>query len=187
LTATRHGFFSRGFMLCDRCALNGVCERFRPGGTCAIEEEAHVRLVEALVVEYGLDGVADRLLAERASMCLIRLARVEAYEAAVGVSDSTLVLGHYVERLDKLLLRILEALAVTREKRKMLEGGEALTVSVTDLLESLSKGSRRRGRRPRRVRDRGVAVEVEVVGLYEELLGDWLRGLEGARGGGEGC
>ena len=182
MTATRHGFFSRGFMLCDRCALNGVCERLSPGATCAVEEESLSQLVGDLMREYGLDGVADRVLAERAAMILIKIARVEAYEAAAGAKDSTVVLGHYVERLDKLLLRILDALAVTRGRRKALEGGEALMVSLTDLLQSLKKGSRRRAA-PRRVRGEGVTFEFRARNLYAEILRDWLRGLGELRGG----
>ncbi len=186
MTATRHGFFSRGFMLCDRCALNDACERFRPGETCAVEKEALRRLVSDLMNEYGLDSVVDRVLAERAAMTLIKIARVEAYEAAAGVSDSTAVLGHYVERLDKLLLRILDALAVTRERRKALEGGEALMVGVTDLLESLKKRSRRKGGvAPRRVR-KEVTFEFRAPNRYTKLLREWLRGLEELKGGGKG-
>lgn len=74
------------------------------------------------------------MLAERAAMTLIRTAKVEAYEAAVGVTEETVLLGRYIERLDRMLLRFLEALAVTRVRRKMLEEGEALSVGITELL-----------------------------------------------------
>jgi len=177
LSALKHGFFRHGFMLCDRCALNGCCGRFRAGGRCAVEEEAFDRLVEELTGEYGLDGVADRMLADRVAMTLIRVARVEAYEAYVGVSEETVVLGGYIDRLDRMLLRLLEALAVTREKRRELEGGEALTVAVTDLLKGLKKRSKRA--RPRR------AGEISVWTLYDEMLEGLLRDLEDPEG--KGC
>ena len=32
VSALRHGFFRRGFMLCDRCAWNGYCGSFEAGG-----------------------------------------------------------------------------------------------------------------------------------------------------------
>jgi len=174
LSAVRHGFFLTGFMLCDRCVRNGYCDRFRAGGTCAIEEEAFDRLVEALVKGYALDGVTDTLMAERAAMTLIRLARVEAHEAAVGVSDETAILGRYIERLDRMLLRILEALAVTRGRRKGLERGEALDVSVTDLLRSVR---RRTGEEEGARRCRGL-------GRVRRAPGGLARGAGGAEGEG---
>jgi len=187
VSALRHGYFSRGFMLCDRCALNGYCGRFRAGGTCAVEEEAFHRLVDELIREYGLDGVADRLLSERAAMTLIRAVRVEVYEAAVGVSEDTALLGRYIERLDRMLLRFLEALAVTRGKRKELEAGEALGVGVTELLSGLKRRSRKA--KPRRIRitvEGRRRVEISTWDVYDEVLEDWMRELEALKGGGKG-
>lgn len=189
MSALKHGFFRREFMLCDRCAWNGYCERFRAGGTCGIEEEAFHRVVGELTREYGLDGVADRLLAERAAMYLIRLTRVEAYEAAVGVTEETVLLGRYIERLDRMLLRFLEALAVTRDRRKDLEGRDALEVGVTELLEGLERRSRRT--RPRRIRvtveGRRRWAEVSPWNVYTEILEDWLSDVEELEAeGGEG-
>lgn len=180
MSALRHGFFRRGFMHCDRCAWNGHCDRFRPGKACSIEEKAFEWVVEELTREYGLDGVADRLLAERAAMVLIRIARVEAYEAAVGISDDTALLGRYIERLDRMLLKFLEALAVTRTKRLGLRRGEALSVGVTELLKGLK--ARSRPAKPRRVRiivdGRWTTVRFSPWKVYAELLGDWMRELE---------
>ena len=185
MSATRHGLFSRGFLLCDRCAFNGYCEGFRAKGTCPIEEEAFSRLVEELTREYALDGVADRLLAERIAMTLIKIARGEAYGAAVGVSEEAALIGGYVERLDRMLLRLLEALAVTRESRKDQEGGDNLKVGVTELLKGLERKSKRA--KPRKIRitveEMQRWVEVNEHDIYSEILEDWLRDLEGLKEG----
>lgn len=180
MSALRHGFFSRRFMLCDRCAWNGYCDRFRAGGRCAVEEEMFQRIVEELAREYELDGVADRLMAERAAMTLIRIVRVEAYEAAVGVSEETLLLGRYIDRLDRMLLRLLEALAVTRARRMDLKGKEALVVGVTELLKGLERRSRRARPRRMRVTEEGRRrwVRVRPWSVYTEILEDWLADAE---------
>lgn len=48
MSALRHGFFRRGFMLCDRCVLNVKCESFVPGGECAVERRAYGWIVRRL-------------------------------------------------------------------------------------------------------------------------------------------
>jgi len=83
MSALKHGFFRRGFMLCDRCVLNVKCERFVPGGECAIEKQAYDWLVSELMSQYGLEGLADEILVGRAAMHLIRIVRAEVYEANV--------------------------------------------------------------------------------------------------------
>jgi hypothetical protein len=65
LSALKHGLFSSGFMSCDRCVSNAKCERFVPGSRCVLEQEAFDKIVAELVDEYDLDGVADKILAER--------------------------------------------------------------------------------------------------------------------------
>jgi len=70
---------------------------------------------------------------------LIRIARAEAYEAAVGVTEKSALWGAYISRLDNTLRGLLDDLAVTRLKRKQLARNEALLVSVDDYLESLQK------------------------------------------------
>jgi hypothetical protein len=75
LSALRHGFFRRGFMLCDRCVLNVKCEAHVPGGECAVERKAYDSVVSELMAQYGLEGLVDEILVERVAMYLIRVAR----------------------------------------------------------------------------------------------------------------
>jgi len=108
-------------------------------GECSLEKKAFRKVVSELVEEFELESVADRILVERAGMYLIRIARAEAYEAAVGVTEKSALWGAYISRLDNTLRGLLDDLAVTRLKRKQLARNEALLVSVDDYLESLQK------------------------------------------------
>lgn len=146
----KHGFFRRGFMLCDRCVLQTRCERFEAGGTCTVEREAYDWLVAQLLEQYELEGLADEILAGRVAMYLIRIARAEAYEAAIGVTDKLVVWGRYIRGLDNTLRGVMRDLAVTRAKRKQLEKGEELTVSLDELLRKFVQQSDRRRREPRK-------------------------------------
>jgi hypothetical protein len=130
-----------GFMLCDRCVLSAKCESFVPGGECAVERKAYDCVVSELMGQYGLEGLADEILAGRVAMYLIRIARAEAYEANVGVSDASAVWGRYIADLDKSLRVLLKDLALTRAERKKLEKGGVL-VDVDQLLNGLAERSR---------------------------------------------
>jgi hypothetical protein len=139
MSALKHGFFKAGFMLCDRCALNVKCEHFKPGDRCLLERKAFDKVVSELMEEFELESVADRILVERAAMYLIRIARAEAYEAAVGVTEKSVLWGVYISRLDNTLRGLLNDLAVTRVKRKHVEKDEALLVSVDEVLKKFAK------------------------------------------------
>jgi len=171
LSALKHGFFRAGFMLCDRCAWNGECKYFKPGGRCLLEKRAFRKVVSELVEEFELESVADRILVERAAMYLIRIARAEAYEAAVGVTEKSALWGGYISRLDNTLRGLLNDLAVTRVKRKKLEKDEALLVSVDDLLKKFAKFEVE----PKKFRKREVKKRRSVLALRRMLLTDWRR------------
>jgi len=141
MSALKHGFFRRGFMLCDRCVLSAKCESFVPGGECAVERKAYDCVVSELMGQYGLEGLADEILARRVAMYLIRIARAEVYEANVGVSDESAVWGKYIAGLDSTLRVLLKDLALTRAERKKLEKGGVL-VDVDQLLNGLAERSR---------------------------------------------
>ena len=141
MSALKHGFFRRGFMLCDRCVLGGKCESFSPGGECAVERKAYDCVVSELMGQYGLEGLADEILVGRVAMYLIRIARAEVYEANVGVSDESAVWGKYIAGLDSTLRVLLKDLALTRAERKKLEKGGVL-VDVDQLLNGLAERSR---------------------------------------------
>jgi len=159
-------------MLCDRCAMNGECRYFKPKGRCLLEKKSFQKVVAELIDEFELESVADRILVERAAMYLIRIARAEAYEAAVGVTDSSALWGGYISRLDNTLRGLLNDLAVTRLKRKQLEKSEALLVSVDDVLKKFAKSEARA--EPRR---HGRRIEVEkrraLVVQKRALISDW--------------
>lgn len=155
-------------MLCDRCVLNTRCERFEAGGECALEREAYDWLVSELTEQYGLEGLADEILAGRAAMYLIRIARAEAYESAVGVTEKSILWGKYIRGLDNTLRGIMRDLAVTRAKRKRLEKGEELLVDLDDLLEKFVKESERRSREFAGVKKRRITSAPVMA-----LLTDW--------------
>jgi hypothetical protein len=104
-----------------------------------LEKRAFEKVVSELMEEFELESVADRILVERVAMYLIRIARAEAYEVAVGVTEKSALWGAYISRLDNTLRGLLNDLAVTRVKRKQLEKNEALLVSVDDVLKKFAK------------------------------------------------
>ena len=126
-------------MLCDRCASNAECKHFQPKGRCLLEKRAFEKVVSELMGEFELESVADRILVERAAMYLIRIARAEAYESVVGVTESSALWGGYISRLDNTLRGLLNDLALTRVKRRQLEKNEALLVSLDELIQKFVK------------------------------------------------
>jgi len=183
MSALKHGLFRVGFMLCDRCVMNTRCEKFWPGAECVVEKKAYDWLVRALVEQYGLEGLADQIFVWRAAMYLLRIARAETYESAVGVTEKSAMWGAYISRLDNTLRGLLNDLAVTRLKRKRLEKGEELMVNVENLLERLTERATEEERKkariarlmtePRRVKRRVFRFRPTTV--YEKMLSDWRR------------
>jgi hypothetical protein len=141
LNSLKHGFFRRGFMLCDRCVLNGKCELLVPGGECGVERKAYDTIVSELKKQYGLKGLADEILVERVAMYLIRVARAEVYEANVGVSTSSAAWGKYVADLDNMLRVFLRELLLTRASQKSLRKKDVLA-DVDDLLSTVVRKAR---------------------------------------------
>jgi len=162
MSALKHGFFRRGFMLCDRCVLNAKCESFAPGGECAVERQAYDGLISELMRQYGLEGLADEILAGRVAMYLIRIVRAEVYEANVGFSDTFTICGKYIESLDKMLRGLLKDLALTRSERKKVEKGDVL-VDVDKLLSWLAKKGEVEAR----------TVKVRRRSLFGFVIKDW--------------
>jgi len=136
LSALKHGFFRRGFMLCDRCVLATRCKSFVPGGECAIERKAYDWAVSELMAQYGLEGLADEILVGRVAMNIIRIARAEAYEANVGVSEASIAWGRYISGLDNTLRALLKDLVLTRAERKKF--GEEKVLTPEELLKQFS-------------------------------------------------
>jgi len=170
MSAVKHGFFRAGFMLCDRCVLNTRCEWFKPGGECVREKEAYEWTVKELKAQYGLEGLADEILASRVAMYLIRIARAENYESAVGVTDDSILWGRYVSRLDNTLRGLMNDLAVTRAKRKQLDKEEKLLISVDDLLGSLAR--KRKAKRRRIIMKKRDKISADS---FTVLLREWRR------------
>lgn len=188
MSALKHGFFSAGFMLCDRCVLNTSCGQFKPGLKCVVEKEVYDWLVEELTRQYGLEGLADKICVWRAAMYLIRIARVETYEAIVGVTEKSVLWGSYISRLDNTLRRLLNDLAITRLQRKRLKMREELMVDIENLLERLTKkeekkdGKARRMQKPNKImRVRGLRIR--PITMYEKILADWRKESDRLRRG----
>lgn len=104
-------------------------------------------------------GLADEILAGRVAMYLIRIVRAEVYEANIGVSDATVVLGKYIMGLDKTLRGLLKDLALTRTERKKVEKEDVL-VDVDRLLNSLARKSE-------------VESKAARLSVYRLVLRDW--------------
>ena len=143
MSASKHGLYSAGFMLCDRCASNGSCEHFVPKARCWVEQEAFGKIVVQLTDEFELDSVADKILVQRAAMYLIRIMRAEAYEATKGVSDKSAQFGMYISRMDNTVRGLFNDLAISRGKRKQFERGEALLVSLDEVLKKFAKAEQK--------------------------------------------
>lgn len=143
MSASKHGLYRAGFMLCDRCVSNTSCEHFAPKGRCWVEQEAFGKIVLQLTEEFELDSVADRILVERAAMYLIRIMRAEAYEAGKGMTEKSAIWGMYISRLDNTVGGLFNDLAISRAKRKQLDHREALLVGLDDLLKKFAKNEQR--------------------------------------------
>ena len=174
MSALKHGFFRRGFMLCDRCVLNGKCEFFVPGGECAVEKKTFDMIVSELADQYGLEGLADEIFVSRVAMYLIRIARAEVYEANVGVSDDSVVWGKYIAGLDNALRGLMKDLALTRTERQKLEKDDML-IDVDRLLKGLVKRSG--------VKSRILVQKRSPMGL---LVKDWMIDIKKLKSTGKG-
>jgi len=189
LSALRHGLWHIGFMLCDRCTMNANCEQFTPNSTCTVEKDAYEQLVKELTKHYKLDAVADRILAERAAMYLIKISRVETYEAISGVTQKSMLLGSYITRLDNTLRGFLNDLAVSRLKRKNLEKTEQLMVNIEDILERLATRPTLAGRQRRTAYrteyiDTATIIEPTLppdIIEYQTILSEWRREMHTLR------
>ncbi len=142
LRATKHGAYDSGFMPCDCCASNGGCEHFVPKARCWVEQDMFGKIVLQLTEEFELDTVADKILVERAAMYLVRIMRAEAYEAQKGMSDKSPQLGMFIGRLDNVMRGLFNDLAISRNKRKQFERGEALLVSLDEVVKKFAKAEK---------------------------------------------
>jgi len=115
LSGVRHGLFSLSFRPCDRCPGNRRCERFQPGQSCPVEREVFDAFVEEVMREGG--SLAERLEAEDAAMCFIRLTRGYRYEGLRGLSRRTPFWEGYMTRLRRDLRLHLRDLDATRRLR----------------------------------------------------------------------
>jgi uncharacterized NAD(P)/FAD-binding protein YdhS len=108
-----------------------------------MEQEAFGKIVLQLTEEFELDNVADRILVERAAMYLVRIMRAEAYEATKDVTERSAQWGMYISRLDNILRGLFNDLAISRGKRKQFERGEALLVSLDEVLKKFAKAEQK--------------------------------------------
>ena len=114
-----------------------------PKARCWVEQEAFGKVVLQLTEEFELDSVADRILVERVAMYLIRIMRAEAYEAGMGVTEKSAQWGMYISRLDNTVRGLFNDLAISRGKRKQFERGEALLVSLDEVLKKFAKAEQK--------------------------------------------
>lgn len=158
-------------MLCDRCASSAECKHFQPKSRCTLEKEVFEKVVSELMEEFELESVADRILVERAAMYLVRIARAEAYESLVGITEKSALWRSYISRLDNTLRGLLNDLALTRVKRKQLEKNEALLVSLDEVIHKFVKA----GSMPRKHVKVEAAKHRAFFVQRRALLIDWRR------------
>lgn len=169
MSAFKHGLFSSGFTRCDRCISNAKCERFVPGCQCVLEQETFDKAVAEMVEEYDLDGAADKIMVERAAMYLIRIMRAEAYEASVGLNEKTAYWDTYIGRLDSVMMRLFNDLAISRAKRLKLEKGDGLLVSLDDVMRKFAKvsGDHPKNQDIKMRRWDGLSLRSELLVMWE--------------------
>ena len=124
-------------MPCDRCIHNTSCEDYKPASRCAIEKEEFTKIVSSLLNEFVSESIADEILAERMAMNIIRISRVESYEATMGLCENSDKLGTYITRMDNTVRLILNELAATRSKRLGLERAEGELVSLDEVIRKV--------------------------------------------------
>jgi hypothetical protein len=120
-----------------------------------------------LTEEFELDSLADKILVERSAMYLVRIMRTEAYEATVGLTEKTAFWGYYISRLDNMLRGLFADLAITRGKRKQLEKGDALLISLDEVIRKFAKNSQKNDE----------AAETAPVAMREDTFGRMRRSL----------
>jgi hypothetical protein len=177
LRAIKHGAYESGFLPCDRCSSNGGCEHFKPKARCQIEQDTFNRIVDQLIEEFELESLPDKILVERAAMYLIRILRAEAFDAGKGISEKGSAVGVYIARLDTVLRGLFSDLAVSRSKRKQLERGESLLVSLDEVVKKFVKAESPKPAKPVQVTLEVPALQVERKRLAQnprrELLQSW--------------
>jgi len=171
LSALKHGLFSSGFMLCDRCSSNAKCGRFKPGGQCVLEQETFDKIVAEMIEEYDLDSVVDTILVKRLAMYLIHIARAEAYEAAVGMNEQTAYWDTYIGRMDNMVRGFFNDLAISRGKRLKLQKNDDMLVNFDEVMRKFaradqkSSGSVNKGTKMRRI---CLSVRAELWMMWEK-------------------
>ena len=135
-------------MPCDRCIHNTSCEDYKPGSRCAIEKEEFTKIVSSLLSEFDSDSTADKLLTERVAMNIIRVSRMEAYEATVGLCENSDKLGTYMTRMDNTVRSILNELAATRSKRFDLEKTHGELVNLDEVIRKVMSTEKRAANKP---------------------------------------
>lgn len=160
-------------MLCDRCATNGKCPQFQAGSECPPEKKVFNRLVKDLSKQYALDTLADKILAERAAMYLIRISHVEKHESSVGVSQKSILYGTHINRLDNTLRGLLNDLAISRVRRKGLEKTKQLMINIEDLLQRLANKEQTKTRRTFSRFNRDNRSLRRPITIYHILLANW--------------
>lgn len=170
MTATKHGLFRTRFMLCDRCISKARCESFKPEEECSLEEKMFHETVEELTEEYDLDSSADRILVGRLAMYLIRIMRAEVYETEVGVGEESRSLEAHIAKMDSVLRGLFKDLAISRGKRLQLEKGDALLVSLDDVMRKFARLERESGKSAKKgikARKGGLSSRVELWSMWE--------------------
>jgi len=122
-------------------------------------------------------------------MYLIKISRVETYEAISGVTQKSLLLSGYITRLDNTLRGFLNDLAVSRLKRKSLEKTEQLMVNIEDILERLAtrpiliQKERRTTYRTEYI-DTSLVIEPKLpphIIEYQTILSEWRKEMHTLR------
>ena len=133
------------------------------------------KIVSELAEEFDLDNSADKILLQRMAMYMIRVVRAEVYEVEVGVGDNSVRWGEHIARMDNMVRGYFNDLAISRAKRQQLEKGEALLVSLDEVMRKFAKVEKKNSRSAQnKVQFRTLNDQPHDLPLREQLWLLWV-------------
>ena len=130
------------------------------------------KIVSELIEEFGLDNLVDEIMVKRAAMYLVHMARAETYEATVGVSDKSAYWGAYIARMDNMVRNYFNDLAISRAKRLQLEKGDAMLVSLDEVMRKFASTEKKKAKpKNQEIKFRSMSDRSYRLSLREQL---WL-------------
>ncbi len=132
-----------------------------------MEKARFKRIASKLTAEFGLDSASVEILIERAAMNVVKIARMEAYEGAVGIGNaSSITLGYFISRLDDNVRGLFKYLSAVRAQHGQMDNNRAFATGIEEVLRRFAKAEV--GHEPSRPvpRRRVVSDEKSFIGRF---------------------